>query len=1030
MTPPLNSHHVSSSESLSDSAPLVHNPNEDETGSPAHNEGSMSLDKDAEASTGASGTISSTKLLIAAQALEQEAKKLQSLVPNSPMENLDHRLNLAIGLLEEAQRELKQMNTTSQQDKTNSVIEDKTDNPTGGQQDKIACKVKQSSMEKWSLKSADHTHAIVAYYPSTSLIEIDHYGNKVAERVLDHQERPHRVRLVSESLIQEIDEITGINQDTEPPILLAPPYKLLIRYHEAIGERLAQLEAHLRIDDEGSDGTLGPDPQTAKRKEGRPETTAELPLQDASMRNYDGSMSSEMRKRWVERFHHLKLLQEFSDTHLASHHRTYAKIKSGDLEKIAFEDLCFLFTPGDIIYIKERGYEQLAKVYSLTGGQQRKGTWKKGYQRFSDSKEVKKPEGYVESWVRGSWSPLIVDYYTMESDGYYVGPKDHCKQIKHFSGERNITDLVIFPLRFHGKKDEIVERLTERGRRYCSSYGHKSYRGITCPEDDKTSPENVFGDMFVDIQDYYRVPERSSIFYDPDPVVKKPALGKLCAVEPDTGETEESTGGTTFHLFDAEVDRKASDDFMLSHQHEVECAQLDSNEVPQGILQLLPHWVPAYFFRSRKHHRVYVSGIQSIDKTDEARDSSFESLVIPDSHRNLLLGLVRNLVLDQESLSESEDDVNRSTQIDLVRGKGQGLIILLHGPPGSGKTSTAETLAAYTRRPLYPITCGDLGTIPDYVERSLSQHTTRAQRWGCILLLDEADVFLSRRDWRDTSRNGLVSVFLRQLEYYSGILFLTTNRVGVLDEAFKSRIHMSLAYPTIRLQQTLDIWKGILDRLEIDNQTKKIKVRFDRSALLAWAERHYKTHETMNTTWNGRQIRNAFQLAISLGHYDRDRQLLATNLTNTQAIASGEKRWTSVRLTTAIFNNIAKKARDFEDYLQATRGHDIEIAKTLSLRHDDEKDDLAESLMAQKDYKRQSGGLLIPRQTNRDKGSSRNSSSYESRRPRTSRKEESPAGRRRQKGSQSMREEHSNDESGDEEGGEDDIIDEISSDDE
>lgn len=83
----------------------------------------MSLDKEAEASTGASGTISSTKLLVAAQVLEQEAKKLQSLVPNSPTENLDHRLNLAIGLLEEAQRELKQMNTTSQQDKTNSVIE-------------------------------------------------------------------------------------------------------------------------------------------------------------------------------------------------------------------------------------------------------------------------------------------------------------------------------------------------------------------------------------------------------------------------------------------------------------------------------------------------------------------------------------------------------------------------------------------------------------------------------------------------------------------------------------------------------------------------------------------------------------------------------------------------------------------------------------------------------------------------------------------------------------------------------------------
>jgi SpoVK/Ycf46/Vps4 family AAA+-type ATPase len=149
--------------------------------------------------------------------------------------------------------------------------------------------------------------------------------------------------------------------------------------------------------------------------------------------------------------------------------------------------------------------------------------------------------------------------------------------------------------------------------------------------------------------------------------------------------------------------------------------------------------------------------MQDIDKSDEARDSSFEDLVIPDSHRSLLLGLVRNLVLDQEPESGRQGTTNRSTQIDIVRGKGQGLIILLHGPPGSGKTSTAETLAAYSRRPLYPITCGDLGTDADNVESSLVEHTERAQRWGCILLLDEADVFLSRRDWRDTERNALVS---------------------------------------------------------------------------------------------------------------------------------------------------------------------------------------------------------------------------------------------------------------------------------
>lgn len=63
-----------------------------------------------------------------------------------------------------------------------------------------------------------------------------------------------------------------------------------------------------------------------------------------------------------------------------------------------------------------------------------------------------------------------------------------------------------------------------------------------------------------------------------------------------------------------------------------------------------------------------------------------------------------------------------------------------NAPVGTGKTSTAETIAAYTRRPLYSITCGDLGTLPGDVEKNLLQHTKRAEDWDCVLLLDKADV--------------------------------------------------------------------------------------------------------------------------------------------------------------------------------------------------------------------------------------------------------------------------------------------------
>ncbi len=98
-----------------------------------------------------------------------------------------------------------------------------------------------------------------------------------------------------------------------------------------------------------------------------------------------------------------------------------------------------------------------------------------------------------------------------------------------------------------------------------------------------------------------------------------------------------------------------------------------------------------------------------------------------------------------------------STQMDLVHGKGRGLIILLHGPPGVGKTSTAETIAAYTKRPLYSITCGDIGLTAYDIEKNMNEHFRLANKWGCVLLLDEADVFLMKRDWRDINRNALVS---------------------------------------------------------------------------------------------------------------------------------------------------------------------------------------------------------------------------------------------------------------------------------
>lgn len=154
----------------------------------------------------------------------------------------------------------------------------------------------------------------------------------------------------------------------------------------------------------------------------------------------------------------------------------------------------------------------------------------------------------------------------------------------------------------------------------------------------------------------------------------------------------------------------------------------------------------------------------------ERQDNAWQDLEIPVGHKNIVQSLID---------THFSQDKARDTQFDLVRDKGKGVIILLHGVPGVGKTATAECVAASNQRPLLPITCGDLGLKPQEVEATLQTSFQLAQAWNCVMLLDEADVFLAQRTNQDIERNALVSVFLRVLEYYEGVLFLTTNRVRI-----------------------------------------------------------------------------------------------------------------------------------------------------------------------------------------------------------------------------------------------------------
>jgi SpoVK/Ycf46/Vps4 family AAA+-type ATPase len=155
-------------------------------------------------------------------------------------------------------------------------------------------------------------------------------------------------------------------------------------------------------------------------------------------------------------------------------------------------------------------------------------------------------------------------------------------------------------------------------------------------------------------------------------------------------------------------------------------------------------------------------------------DEAFRVLVLGPKQKKLIYSLVKQHVAHSQQFD------------DVVRGKGKGIIGLLSGGPGTGKTLTAEAVAEITRRPLYVVTAGELGIEPSDLDQRLARILELAQMWDAVLLLDEAEVFLQKRSATDVKRNALVSIFLRQLEYYQGILILTTNMIDQCDAAFES----------------------------------------------------------------------------------------------------------------------------------------------------------------------------------------------------------------------------------------------------
>ncbi|KAK6353479.1 hypothetical protein TWF696_005442 [Orbilia brochopaga] len=498
---------------------------------------------------------------------------------------------------------------------------------------------------------------------------------------------------------------------------------------------------------------------------------------------------------------HLDTLIGFLDDEFESTNEEYDNLTAEGL--INFELLWTLFKPGQLIYTTILMQPRVLRLRS--------------YQRTECGASLK---------------GTFIDY-----DGSKFGELDAEVDIFGFTGSKKIQELSVIPLHRVATKDAIVKRLVERGTKFVSLQGcHcKKYNGVAVEM-------TMFGPSKVPVNGRVMIDASTHAAFNPNSAKR---LRELTKPKDKTG----SNNNDEYY-----EDPWAHDPYSSRNRNRGGPTQAtdfgDSPHSAKPTLELTDDQklicnaaVWGYTLGSKKWLQFFVDDISEVIWNTD----SFSKLVLPEETKELICGLVESHITNQAHFD------------DFVEGKGKGLISVLHGAPGLGKTMTAETVAEYTRSPLYTVSAGSLGTDAVSVEKNLDRILQLCTIWKAVLLLDEADVYLEQRSLHDIQRNALVSIFLRLLEYYHGILFLTSNRVETFDEAIQSRIHIAIRYNDLTPDARAQVWRNFIAKIE-GSGTATAVVESDFAELAP-------------LPLNGRQIKNATRTALGIA--DRRGETLA-----------------------------------------------------------------------------------------------------------------------------------------------------------
>ncbi|KAK5254933.1 hypothetical protein LTR11_001693 [Exophiala xenobiotica] len=510
---------------------------------------------------------------------------------------------------------------------------------------------------------------------------------------------------------------------------------------------------------------------------------------------------------------------------------------------------------------------------------------------------------------------IIVKLHYLEFDGEHVGRRLRIVTIAPFEGEKEICMLPVCPAEF-APDPKIRETLVARGQKYIGlcQPSYMAYNGGTLAT--ATIPSRkVNGRVMIDTHTFYH--DETSERLVRQLRLKLPNEDGIIVSETSSNEDNDDSDYRGGHARKRKAYRKRIRDHKKMPIRGKGMAQYDIVEpgkiqFTEDQLILFPARIWGFVLRERRWYLLNINHL----KDPPFQENIIDDLVLKDEAKNLIQALSNTQINPSDGTSAGDDNKGFSHfSADIIPNKGEGRIFLLHGKPGVGKTSTAECAAESARVPLLAITCGDLGTEAWAVERALMRWFKLATLWKAVLLIDEADVYLESRMSGDLARNSGVSIFLRALEYYQGVLFLTTNRVGTFDEAVLSRIHVVLHYDDFSDSERQRIWTTSFRKLAEDRPDVKVGPGFMDYAL--------ENQRVLDLKWNGREIRNAFNTTVALAEFDAEKKRRAGKAAH------------QVVMERSHLVQVVKMSEEFRKYMKRTRGLDESaLAKAMKIRDD------------------------------------------------------------------------------------------------